>query len=219
MAGFPYNFLLREFKILQERQLLPARCYFSGRQVGGLVTTMEQQGFIHDMMDVKVLILYTMARLDCPADVQQIYELCYQDDCLSYFDLREALPQMVESGHLEMDGDGKYTITGKGREAGAVLEDSLAVPVARRVREAAARFNDQARRNSRIHTVVKTSGDDISVALELDGEGRSIMRLELAAPSAPQARRLAAALRSRAEEVYQTVMRLLLEEVERKKKE
>ena len=61
---------------------------------------MEQQGFIHNTMDVKVLILYTMARIECPADVQQIYELCYQDDCLSYFDLREALPQMVESGHL-----------------------------------------------------------------------------------------------------------------------
>ncbi len=180
---------------------------------------MEQQGFIHNMMDVKVLILYTMARVDCPADVQQIYELCYQDDCLSYFDLREALPQMVESGHLVFGEGGKYTITEKGRDAGAVLEDSLAVPVARRVQEAVARFNSQAQRDSRIHTAVQTSGERFSASMELDGEKGSIMRLELMAPSAPQARRLALALRNCAEGIYQTVMQMLLEEIEKKKKE
>lgn len=180
---------------------------------------MEQQGFIHNMMDVKVLILYTMARVEGPADVQQIYELCYQDDCLSYFDLREALPQMVESGHLRLEPDERYSITEKGKDAGAVLEDSLAVPVARRVREAVERFNSQARRDSRIHTGIEASGEDFAASLDLDGEGGRIMRLELMAPSAPQARRLASALRSRAEEVYQTVMRMLLEEIEKKKKE
>lgn len=184
-----------------------------------MVITMEQQGFIHNMMDVKVLILYTMARLECPADVQQIYELCYQDDCLSYFDLREALPQMVESGHLTLGENDKYTITEKGRDAGAVLEDSLAVPVARRVQKAVEQFNSQAQRDSRIHTEIQASGENFSAFLALDGETGGIMRLELMAPSAPQARRLASALRGRAEEVYQTVMRILLDEIERKKKE
>lgn len=184
-----------------------------------MVVTMEQQGFIHDMMDVKVLILYTMARVAGPADVQQIYELCYQDDCLSYFDLREALPQMVESGHLAQDEDEKYRITEKGREAGEVLEDSLAVPVARRVRAAVEKFNSRLRRDSRIHTEVRTSGENIWVSMELNGEKGSIMRLELAAPSMPQAKRLASALRSHAEELYQTDMKILLEEIEKKKKE
>lgn len=180
---------------------------------------MEQQGFIHSMMDVKVLILYAMARVDGGADVQRIYELCYQDDCLSYFDLREALPQMVESGHLALDGDGMYTITEKGRDAAAVLEDSLAVPVARRVQEAAARFNSQAQRDRHIHTLVEQSGERFSASLELDGEQGSMMRLELMAPSAPQARRLASALRNSAETLYRTVMQMLLEEIEKKKKE
>ena len=64
------------------------------------VFAMEQHGFIHSMMDVKVLILFVMARVLYPVDVQKIYELCYQDECLSYFDVREAVPQMVESGHM-----------------------------------------------------------------------------------------------------------------------
>ena len=48
---------------------------------------MQRYGFIHDMMDVKVLILYVMSRVSDPVDTQQLYELCYQDECLSYFDV------------------------------------------------------------------------------------------------------------------------------------
>lgn len=62
---------------------------------------MERHGFVHDMLDVKVLILYIMARVAYPVDLQKIYELSYQDDGLSYFDVAEAVPQMIESGHLE----------------------------------------------------------------------------------------------------------------------
>ena len=45
---------------------------------------MERHGFVHDMLDVKVLILYIMARVAYPVDLQKIYELSYQDDGLSY---------------------------------------------------------------------------------------------------------------------------------------
>ena len=84
---------------------------------------MQRLGFIHDMMDVKVLILYVMSRVNYPVTIQQIYELCYQDDCLSYFDVCTAIPEMVRSGHLrEVDGE-KYEITDKGRRA---YEEELA---------------------------------------------------------------------------------------------
>ena len=67
---------------------------------------MERRGFIHDMLDVKILILYVMDRVMYPVDAQKIYELCYQDDCLSYFDVVQAIPQMVASGHLLQQEDG-----------------------------------------------------------------------------------------------------------------
>ena len=56
---------------------------------------MEQHGFIHDMLDVKVLILYIMSRVQYPVNVDKVYELAYQDDCVSYFDVAQALPEMV----------------------------------------------------------------------------------------------------------------------------
>ena len=90
---------------------------------------MQRLGFIHDMMDVKVLILYVMARVNYPVTVQQIYELCYQDECLSYFDVCTAVPELVKSTHLvQVDGD-CYQITEKGRADGSLTADSIAYTV------------------------------------------------------------------------------------------
>ena len=90
---------------------------------------MQRLGFIHDMMDVKVLILYVACRSSYPMTTQEIYELCYQDDCLSYFDVCTAIPEMVASGHLQKVGEEHYEVTEKGRHDGALTEDSIAFTV------------------------------------------------------------------------------------------
>ena len=81
------------------------------------------------MMDVKVLILFVMARVNYPVNMQQIYELCYQDDCLSYFDVCTAIPEMVKSGHLKQVENDCYEITDKGKADGSLTEDSIAYTV------------------------------------------------------------------------------------------
>ena len=107
---------------------------------------MQRYGFIHDMMDVKVLILYVMSRVSDPVDTQQLYELCYQDECLSYFDVCTAVPELVDSGHLQKVGDEHYEITQKGREHCTLTEDSIAFSVRQRAENAVAVFNRQLRR-------------------------------------------------------------------------
>ena len=121
---------------------------------------MRRLGFIHDMMDVKVLILYVTSRVQYPVTCQEIYELCYQDECLSYFDVCTAVPEMVASGHLQQR-DETYEITPKGREAGALTADSIAFTVRQRAENAVARFNRQIRRSSFVNTrvVPRDSGD------------------------------------------------------------
>ena len=90
---------------------------------------MRRLGFIHDMLDVKVLILFVLARVSYPVSIQQIYELCYQDECLSYFDVCTAIPEMVKSGHLkELEGE-NYEITDKGRADGSLTEEEIKAPV------------------------------------------------------------------------------------------
>lgn len=174
---------------------------------------MQRLGFIHDMMDVKVLILFVAARSSYPMSTQEIYELCYQDDCLSYFDVCTAIPEMVKTGHLmELEGE-KYEITEKGRDAGSLTEDSIAFTVKQRAENAVARFNRQIRRSSFVKTqVIPREKGDYSVVMVLDDEMGNLMTLELVAPDQRQAVRLSRLFEKKAETVYNLTMTVLLED-------
>ena len=170
---------------------------------------MEHHGFINDMLDVKLLILYIMDRVIYPVDTQKLYELCLQDDKLSYFDVMQAVPQMVETGHLEQTDNG-YVITQKGKEAAAITKDSLAYPVLQRAGRAVDRFNREVRRDSFIRTeVLEQPGGDALAVMRLDDELGNLMTIEYACPSARQATFLTNAFRARADRIYQTVTELL----------
>ena len=171
---------------------------------------MQRLGFIHDMLDVKVLILFVTARSGYPMTCQEIYELCYQDECLSYFDVCAALPEMVESGHLEVT-DEKYTITEKGRQDGAITEDSLAFTVRQSAENAVAKFNRQIRRSSYVKTqILPREKGDYSVVMSLDDDMGNLMTMELVAPDRRQAMRLSRLFEIQAEAVYNNAMNTLL---------
>ena len=174
---------------------------------------MQRLGFIHDMMDVKVLILFVTARSNYPMTTQEIYELCYQDDCLSYFDVCTAIPEMVKSGHLrELEGE-KYEITPKGRETGDLTVDSIAFTVKQRAENAVSRFNRQIRRSRFVKTqIIPRENGDFSVLMSLDDEMGNLMTLELMAPDQRQAVRLGKLFEKKAEDLYNLTMMELLDD-------
>lgn len=174
---------------------------------------MQRLGFIHDMMDVKVLILYVASRSSYPMSSQEIYELCYQDDCLSYFDVCTAIPEMVASGHLRQVEDDKYEITEKGRQDGELTADSIAFTVKQRAENAVSRFNRQIRRSSFVKTqIIPRENGDFSVLMSLDDEHSNLMTLELLAPNQRQAVRLTKLYEKKAEIIYNLTMTALLDD-------
>ncbi|MBE7002499.1 MAG: DUF4364 family protein [Ruminococcaceae bacterium] len=173
---------------------------------------MQRLGFIHDMMDVKVLILFVAARSNYPMTAQEVYEVCYQDECLSYFDVCTALPQMVESGHMQKNDDERYEITEKGRADGKLTEDSIAFTVKQRAENAVSRFNRQLRRSSFVKSqVIPRESGDFSVVMALDDEMGNLMTLELVAPNQRQAIRLGKIFEKKAEVLYNLTMSELLD--------
>ena len=161
---------------------------------------MEQHGFIQDMLDVKVLILFVMAKLSYPVTLQTIYELCYQDDKLSYFDVSVAVPQMVQSGHLQQLPDDTYVITDKGREHEEITCDAIAYPVMQRALMAVQRYNTRIQRKGLIETKIEQeeTGDYLAQLCLRDDAG-VLMKLELAAPTLSQARTLVRAYEKQAD--------------------
>ena len=177
--------------------------------------TMQRLGFIHDMMDVKVLILFVSARSNYALTMQEIYELCYQDECLSYFDVCTAVPEMVSSGHMDVAEDDKYIITEKGRQTLSLTVDSIAYTVRQKAENAVARFNRQIRRSSFVKTqIIPRESGDFSVLMSLDDDMGNLMTLELLAPDQRQALRLSRQYEQKAEDVYNLIMMSLLDEEE-----
>ena len=174
---------------------------------------MKRLGFIHDMMDVKVLILYVAARSEYPMTMQEVYELCYQDDCLSYFDVCTAIPEMVTSGHLKQVDEERYEITEKGKRDGELTADSIAYTVKQRAENAVSKFNRQLRRSSFVKTqIIPRENGDYSVVMALDDEIGNLMTLELLAPNQRQAVRLGKLFEKKAETIYALTMEELLDE-------
>lgn len=173
---------------------------------------MQRLGFIHDMMDVKVLILFVTARVNYPVSAQEIYELCYQDECLSYFDVCTAIPEMVASGHLRNADDDHYEITEKGRQDGELTADSIAFTVKQRAENATARFNRQLRRSSMVGSrVIPRENGESAVIMTLNDDHGSLMTLELMAPDQRQAVRLGKLFEKKADTIYNLVMTELLD--------
>lgn len=176
---------------------------------------MKRLGFIHDMMDVKILILYVAARANYPMTIQEIYEVSYQDECLSYFDVCTAVPEMVASGHLHNVDDERYEITEKGRHDGALMEDDIAYTVKRKAENAVSQFNRQLRRSSFVKTqMFERDNGEYSVVMSLDDETGNLMTLELVAPNQRQAIRLTRLFEKKAENVYNLTMMELLDDEE-----
>ena len=172
---------------------------------------MQRLGFIHDMMDVKVLILFVTARSEYPMTAQEVYELCYQDESLSYFDVCTALPEMVASGHIQQLDEERYVITEKGKTDGKLTEDSIAFTVKQKAENAVSKFNRQLRRSSFVKTqILPRENGDYSVVMSLDDEVGNLMTLELVAPNQRQAVRLSRLFEKKAEILYNQTMNELL---------
>lgn len=173
---------------------------------------MPRLGFIHDMMDVKVLILFVTARVSYPLTVQEIYELCFQDECLSYFDVCTAIPEMVASGHLENTDETHYVITEKGKQDGQMTADSIAFTVKQKAQNAVTQFERRIHRGNFINSRVITGKDGAcSVVMTLNDSSGTLMTLELAAPSQRQAIRMGKLFDSRADVIYNSILTQLSE--------
>ena len=164
---------------------------------------MEPHGFLRQKLDVKVLCLYITARLDAPLDVDELFEVAFQDESLNYFTMAECLLELTDSGHLERDDRGRYTITEKGREQGGYVEDSLPLSVVQKVDVAIREKNHQILMDERLKTSVSQDQDGNWLAtLDYRDTGKPLMKITLLAPNENHASIMAKNMKRDVAKVY-----------------
>ena len=66
---------------------------------------MENFGFIHDRLDVKILLLYILEKLPGPVEPVVLSDLALFDGGFTWFDYTDCLADLVKTEHVsEQDG-------------------------------------------------------------------------------------------------------------------
>ena len=169
---------------------------------------MERHGFVHEKLDIKILILYILRRLPGEVDPHTLAELCQCDEGVGYFDYSDCLAELVETEHITETRSG-YTITEKGIRNADTVESSLPFSVRRKASKLVAPVEEKMRRAAMI-TAKHTVGEEgciVQLALS-DGKGE-IMNLSFLCPDEAQAQSIEKNFRRDAESYYLKIAELL----------
>jgi len=171
----------------------------------------DELGLIREQLDIKILILYVLARLPVPIDRDALAEIVFCDGGVDYFSFSACLADLVATGHIAEE-DGKYRITDQGREDGAVMETGLPLSVQTRAQEALRPVADRAQRDAMIGAghIVQPQGCVVELRLS-DGEA-PLLELTAQVGEERQARQIEKNFRARAEELYVQIIELLTRE-------
>ena len=168
---------------------------------------MDNFGFIHDKLDIKILILFILRRLPGTVEPETLLELCQCDGGIGYFDYSDCLSELVSTGHVEENEDG-YRITEKGAGNADTVESSLPYSVRMKAMNLIAPVEERMRRAAMIVAKHETNESGCMVELGMsDGKGE-VLRLRLLCADEAQARQMEKRFRKDAEGYYQKIMEL-----------
>ena len=173
---------------------------------------MEGYAAMSEKLDIKILILFILRRLPSVVDAQTLANLALGDGTVGYFDFAECLAELVDSGHVDQSRAG-YLITEKGSRNCEIVESSLPYTIRRKLEKTLRPLADRMRRRSMI-VAEHAAGEDggMRVRLALDDDEGTIMDARFLCGGEEQAARIEEKFREQAEQIYNRIMEMLLEE-------
>lgn len=172
---------------------------------------MDNFGFIHEKLDIKILILYILRRLPYTVEPETLQELCQCDGGIGYFDYSDCLSELVDTGHVTEDDEG-YRITGKGAKNADAVESSLPFSVRTKASKLIEPVAERLARAAMLTAKHEQTEGGCMVELAMsDGKGE-VMHLHLLCAGEEQARQIEKNFRRRAENIYQDIAALLTAE-------
>lgn len=170
---------------------------------------MARVGFIQDELDLKLLVLYIMSRVAAPITFFQLLDLALCDAGVDYFSLTQAVNHLVETEHLELDGD-RYSITEKGRHNSEICENSLPFSVRRHCAENLVKVNDALRSEEQIQASISPNPDGTcTVHLYFSDDNGPLLDMKVISPSNAQGDALVSRFKRAPAQMYHKLMAVL----------
>ena len=170
---------------------------------------MEGYQNLHEKLDIKILILFILRRLPDAVSKEDLSELALRDGNVGYFEYADCLAELVDSGHVEQNGN-FYKITECGAHNCEVVESSLPYTIRTSLEKHIAPVAEEMRRRAMIKTSYETDETGCRAYLSLsDGLGK-IFDLQILCGGEEQAKAIKENFRQNAELLYTKIMELLL---------
>ena len=173
-----------------------------------------RHGFIHEKLEIKILILFILRRLPVAVPFDTLAELTLCDDGISFFEFAECLADLVRTGHVT-EKDNCYLITDLGKKNGSITEENIPYSVRIKAEKAAGDIASVLMRNSLItagHSLQRRGGCTVELSMS-DGVG-NLIELKLLAANEQQAIRIEKNFRANAEHLYKDIVELLDRDIE-----
>jgi hypothetical protein len=171
---------------------------------------MDHLGFIHEKLDIKILILYVLRRLPGTVEAETLRGLVMCDDGIGYFDYSDCLSELLESDHIRESEEG-FAITEKGARNADTVESSLPYSVRVKALRLIEPVEERLRREAMIVARHKTDETGCTVELGMSDAKGEVAHLRLLCADEEQARKIEKRFRKNAEGYYQKIMELLSE--------
>ena len=172
---------------------------------------MDRFGFIHEELDIKILILFILRRLPGVVDPTELSDLCRAcDDGFGYFDYTDCLAELIDNGLIAETEEG-LSITEKGAKNVELVETSIPYSVRSKAVKLLTPLREKLRRLAMIQAEHRLEKDGCYVKLAMsDGEG-DVIRLQLLCGGEEQAKKIEKNFRKSAESYYQRIVEMLSE--------
>ena len=170
----------------------------------------EQRGFIHEKLEIKLLILFVLRRLPAEIDAEKLAELVLIDGGFNYFDYKDCLTELMQTAQVEQGEDG-VCVTAKGSHNCEILESSLPYSVRKKAERALAPVAEEMRRSAMILANHEPGDNGVTVYLAVNDGVGSIFDLKILAADEAQARRIEKNFKRKAEAYYHRFIQELSE--------
>jgi len=169
---------------------------------------MDNYGFIHEKLDIKLLILFVLNRLPAAVDELTLAELVRIDEGVLYFDYTDYLQELTDAELVTADETG-YRITAKGAGSICFVESTLPYSVRSKAERLIAPVEERMRREAMIVAKHSTTGNGCLVELAVSDGISNIMELKVLVPDDGTAEKIEKNFRPEAENFYYKIVELL----------
>ncbi len=150
-------------------------------------------GGLKNRADIKLLVCYIINNVDRPITKTQINEVMLQQSLANYFEVNQAITELLEDGNIvaELDGEDEIlTTTEKGRAASEVLQKDIPLTVREKAISAATRILLRARRESENKIEIQKLEVGYNVTFTILEKEDELMKLTLYVADSEQAQQI-----------------------------